>query len=64
MSFYDVTFEGLVSNRYGTFDHITKKTMDDLGYAYIYYELLDRVRLIMITLWVKSHHVQMHENVL
>ncbi len=59
-----MTFEGLVSNRYGTFDHITKKTMDDLGYAYIYYELLDRVRLIMITLWVKSHHVQMHENVL
>jgi hypothetical protein len=58
-----VVFEGLVSNQYGTFDHITKKTMDDLGYAYIYCELLDWAGLTMITLWVKSPHVQMHENV-
>jgi hypothetical protein len=40
MSFLDVAFEGLVLNQYGTFDHITKKTMDDMGYAYLYCELI------------------------
>ncbi len=37
--------------------------MDDPGYAYLYCELLDRVGVIMITLRVKSPHIQMHENV-
>jgi hypothetical protein len=46
------------------FDRITKKTMDGSGYAYIYCELLDRVGLTMITLRIKSPHIQMHENVL
>ncbi len=41
MGFHDVIFEGLVPNWYGIFDHITQKTMDDLGYVYIYCELLD-----------------------
>jgi hypothetical protein len=38
--------------------------MDDSSYAYIYCELLDWVGLIMISLRVKSPHIQMHENVL
>jgi len=63
MSFHDVAFEGLVSNRYGTFDRITKKTMDDSSYAYIYCGILNRVGLTMITVQVKSPHIQMHENV-
>jgi len=43
MTFLDVAFEGLVLNQYGTFDHITKKTMDDPSYAYLYCELLNQV---------------------
>jgi hypothetical protein len=38
---HDVAFEGLVLNQYGTFDRITKKTIDDQGYAYLYCELFD-----------------------
>jgi hypothetical protein len=38
--------------------------MDDLSHAYLYCELLDLIRLIMITLCVTSPHIQMHENVL
>jgi len=64
MGFHDVAFEGFVLNRYGIFYHITKKTMDDLGYGYLYCKLFDRVGLIIITLLVKSLHIQMHENVL
>jgi hypothetical protein len=41
IGFHDVAFEGLVLNRYGTFDHITKKTTDDRGYVYPYCELFD-----------------------
>jgi hypothetical protein len=37
--------------------------MNDLGYINLYCELLDWVGLIMITLRVKSPHIQMHENV-
>ncbi len=36
----------------------------DLGYAYFYCELLNQVGLTMITLWVKSPHIQMHKTVL
>jgi hypothetical protein len=43
MIFFDVAFEGLVLNQYGTFDHITEKTMGDPGYAYLYCELLNQV---------------------
>jgi hypothetical protein len=63
MGFCDVTFEGLVLNWYHTFDHITKKTMNDPYYVYLYCELLDIIGLITITLRVKSPHIQMHENV-
>jgi len=52
-----------VLNQYGTFNCKIKKTMDDLGCAYLYCELLYQVSLIMITLRVKSPHIQMHENV-
>jgi len=64
MGFHDVAFERFVLNRYGIFDHITKKTMDDLGYGYLYCKLFDWVGLTIITLLVKSLHIQMHENVL
>ncbi len=64
MGFHDVVFEGFVLNQYGIFYHITKKTMDDLGYGYFYCKLFDRLGLTIITLLVKSLHIQMHENVL
>lgn len=61
---HDVAFEGLMLNWYKTFDCITKKTMDDPSYVCLYCELLDWVGLTTITLWDKSPHIQMHENVL
>jgi hypothetical protein len=57
----DVAFEAKVLNRYGTFDQIANKNMEDLGYAYLHCDLLDRVALTTITLRVKSHHIEMHE---
>jgi hypothetical protein len=39
MGFLDMAFERFVLNWYGIFDHITKKTVDDMGY--LYYELFD-----------------------
>jgi hypothetical protein len=63
MGFCYVAFEGLVLNWYDAFACITKKIMNDLGYIYLYCELLDWIGLTMITLWVKSPHIQMHGNV-
>jgi len=37
----DVTFDAKVFNRYDTFDRITNGIMEDLGYAYLHYDLLD-----------------------
>jgi len=57
----DVMFEAKVFNRYGTFDRITNKSMEDLGYAYLHCDLSDRSTLTTIILRVKSPHINMHE---
>jgi hypothetical protein len=57
----DVAFEAKVLNRYGTFDQITNKGMENLGYAYLHCDLLDRASLTIITLRVKSPFTKMHE---
>jgi hypothetical protein len=57
----DVTFEAKVFNKYGTFDRITNKSMKDLSYAYLHYDLLDKATLTTIILRMKSPHIEMHE---
>jgi hypothetical protein len=46
----DVTFEVKVFNRYGTFDRIANRSMEDPGYAYLHCDLLNKVALTTITL--------------
>jgi hypothetical protein len=48
IGFCYMAFEGLVLNWSDIFAYITKKIMNDLGYIYLYCELLDWVGLIMI----------------
>ncbi len=48
-------------NRYGTFDKITNINMEDLGYAYLRYDLLDKPILTTIIFKVKSPHIDIHE---
>jgi hypothetical protein len=60
----DVALEAKVFNRYGTFDQITNKNMEDLGYAYLHCLLLNMVTLTTITLKVKLPHIEMHEQYL
>jgi len=50
-----------VFNRYGTFDQILNRSMKDLGYAYLHYDLLNMATLTIITLKVKSPHIKMYE---
>jgi hypothetical protein len=50
-----------VLNKYGTFDQIANKNLEDPGYAYLHCDFLDTVALTTITLRVKSHHIEMHE---
>jgi hypothetical protein len=57
----DVTFEAKVLNRYGTFDRIANRSMEDPSYAYLHCDLLDRAALTIITLRVKSLYIKMHE---
>jgi hypothetical protein len=57
----DVTFDAKVFNRYGTIDRITNRSMEDLSYAYLQYDLLDMAALTTITLWVKLPYIKMHE---
>jgi hypothetical protein len=57
----DVTFEAKVFNRYGIFDHITNSRMENPGYAYLHYDLLDRATITTIILRVKSPYIKMHE---
>jgi hypothetical protein len=38
--------------------------MEDPSYAYLHYDLLDRVALTTITLRVKLRHINMHEQYL
>jgi hypothetical protein len=49
----DVAFDAKVLNRYGTFDQIANRSMEDPGYAYLHCDLLDKVALTTITLKVK-----------
>jgi diacylglycerol kinase family enzyme len=57
----DVAFEAKVFNRYGTFDRIANRNMEDPSYAYLQCDLLDRASLTTITLRVKSFYIKMHE---
>jgi hypothetical protein len=57
----DIAFKANVFNRYGTFDWITNNNMEDPNYAYFHCDLLDKVALTIITLKVKSPHIEMHE---
>jgi hypothetical protein len=49
----DVAFDTKVLNRYGTFDQIVNKSMEDPCYAYLHCDLLDKAVLTTITLRVK-----------
>jgi hypothetical protein len=60
----DVAFEANVFNAYSTFDHIAKKSIKDLGYAYSHCELLNKATLTTIMLKIKSPHIKMHEHFL
>jgi hypothetical protein len=57
----DVAFEAKVFNRYGTFDGIANNNMEDPGYAYLHYNLLDKIIPTIIILRVKSSYIDMHE---
>jgi hypothetical protein len=57
----DVAFGAMVFDRYGTFDQIINRSMEDLGYAYLHCDLLDKTFLTKITVRVKSPHIEMHE---
>jgi hypothetical protein len=57
----DVTFEAKVLNRYGTFDQIANKNMEDPSCAYLHCDLLDMATLTTITLNVKLPHIKMLE---
>jgi hypothetical protein len=57
----DFAFKVKVFNKYGTFDRITNRSMEDLGYAYLHYDLLDMVTLTTIILRVKLPRIEMHE---
>ncbi len=57
----DLTFEVKVFNRYGTFDQIVNRSMKDLGYAYLHYDLLNGATLTIIILRVQSLHIKMYE---
>jgi len=50
--------------KYYTFNHIANKSLEGLGYAYLDCNLLNRATLIIITLRVKSSHIEMHEHLL
>jgi hypothetical protein len=57
----NVAFKVKVLNRYGTFDRIANKSMEDTGYAYLHCDLLEMVALTTIALRVKSPYIEMHE---
>jgi hypothetical protein len=57
----DVAFEAKVFDRYGTFDQIANRSMEDLGHAFYHCDLLDRATPTTITLRMKSPYIEMHE---
>jgi hypothetical protein len=61
---WHVAFEMNILNRYETFNHIANKSFEGLGYAYLDCNLLNRATLIIVTLRMKSSHIEMHEHLL
>jgi hypothetical protein len=58
----NVVFEAKVFNQYATFDQTANRSMEDLNYAHLHCDLLDKVALTTITLkGVKSPHRNIHE---
>jgi hypothetical protein len=53
----DVAFDAKVLNRYGTFDQIANRSMEDPNYAYLHCDLLDKAALTTITLRVKLPYI-------
>jgi hypothetical protein len=49
----DVMFEAKVFNKYGTFDQIANRTMQDSRYTYLHCDWLDMAILTTITLYTK-----------
>jgi hypothetical protein len=49
----NVTFETKVFNRYATFDQIANKSMEDLHYAYLHCDLLNKATLSIIIFRIK-----------
>ncbi len=61
----DVTFEAKMFNRSATFDRIANRSMEDLNYAHLHCDLLNKVALTTIILkGVKSPHKNIHEQYL
>jgi len=54
-------FETKALNRYGIFDRIVNRSMEDPSYAYLHYNLLNKAVLTTITLRGKSPHIDIHE---
>ncbi len=52
----DVAFDVKVFNRYGNFDQIANKSMEDPSHAYLHYDLLT-----IITLNMKSPYIKVYE---
>ncbi len=57
----DVVFKAKEFNRYGTYDRIGNRSMEDPSYAYLHCDLLDKEILTTITFKIKSLHIDMHE---
>jgi hypothetical protein len=57
----NVAFETKVLNKYGTFYRIANRSMEDSGYAYMHYDLLDEATLTIIILREESPFIEMHE---
>jgi hypothetical protein len=57
----DVAFEANVLNRYGIFDQIANRGIEDPSYTYLHCDLLDKATLIIIILRVKLPYIEMHE---
>ncbi len=58
----NVAFEANVFDRYGTFDWIANRSMEDSCYAYLDCDLLDNATLTIITIKVKSFQIKMNEH--
>jgi len=57
----NVAFEAKVFGKYGTFDQIANRNMENPGYPYFHCDLLDMVTLTTIILKLKSPYIKMHE---